>query len=116
MALGIGMSINNARAVLEALFNQESGFVRTPKYGIEKKKTNSAPSSGAGRYKAIKSVTPVVEFLFGAFFLFVVLDALLIGNLISFIFLLPFPIGFFYTSVSSFALAWTAAAGDRQIE
>ena len=115
-ALGIGMSINNARAVMEALFNMESGFVRTPKYGIEKRKAEKAPTSRKSRYKAIRSVTPVVEFLFGVFFLFVLLDALLSGNLVSFIFLLPFPIGFFYTSVSSFAISWNAASGDRQTE
>ncbi len=116
LALGIGMSINNARAVLEAIFNQESGFVRTPKYGISRKRTVESGSWRKSRYKAIKSVTPAVEFLFGCFFLFVILDALLGGNWLSFIFLLPFPIGFFYTSVSSFANSWSAAAGDRQIE
>ena len=116
LALGIGMSINNTRAVLEALFNMESGFVRTPKYGIEKKKAENVSTDRKRRYKAIKSVTPVLEFLFGLFFLFVLLDALLSGNLVSFIFLLPFPIGFFYTSLSSFAISWNAAAGDRQTE
>lgn len=116
LALGIGMSINNARAVLEAIFNQQSGFVRTPKYGIQKKKAASSGGWASSRYKPIKSVTPVVEFLFGCFFLFVVLDALLSFNWLSFIFLLPFPIGFFYTSVSSFAISWSAEAGDRQIE
>src|SRR5207302_1076950 len=34
LALGIGLSLNNARAVLEALFNHKSDFTRTPKYGI----------------------------------------------------------------------------------
>ncbi len=114
LALGIGMSINNARAVLEALFNMQSGFVRTPKYGIERQKTEKFPAVRKRRYKAIKSVTPVLEFLFGVFFLFVLLDALMSGNLVSFIFLLPFPLGFFYTSLSSFAISWNAAAGDRQ--
>lgn len=116
LALGIGMSINNARAVLEALLNMESGFVRTPKYGIEKKKVAQQSAVRKRRYKAIKSVTPVLEFLFGVFFLFVLLDALFSGNLVSFIFLLPFPIGFFYTSLSSFAISWNAASGDRQTE
>ncbi|MBL47369.1 MAG: glycosyl transferase family 2 [Roseibacillus sp.] len=116
LALGIGMSINNARAVLEALLNMESGFVRTPKYGIEKKKVAQQSAARKRRYKAIKSVTPVLEFLFGVFFLFVLLDALFSGNLVSFIFLLPFPIGFFYTSLSSFAISWNAASGDRQTE
>lgn len=33
MALGIGLGVNNARAVLEALSGRRSPFVRTPKYG-----------------------------------------------------------------------------------
>ena len=110
------MSINNARAVIEALLNMQSGFVRTPKYGVEKLKKEKAPSPRKSRYKAIKSATPLVEFFFGVFFLFVLIDALLSGNIVSFIFLLPFPLGFFYTSLSSFAISWRAAAGDRQVE
>lgn len=100
LALGIGMSVNNVKAVIEALLNRESGFVRTPKYG------DSAGNDGnllkrTGSYKASKSLTPLVELLFGCFFLFVVTDALSTGNLVSFIFLLPFPIGFLYTSLAS---------------
>lgn len=37
MCLGTGIAVNNTKAVLEALFGIRSGFVRTPKYGIEKK-------------------------------------------------------------------------------
>ena len=33
LALGIGMSISNAKAVIEALCNHQTAFVRTPKYG-----------------------------------------------------------------------------------
>ena len=35
MSIGIGLSINNSRAVFEALFNRQSEFTRTPKYRIE---------------------------------------------------------------------------------
>ena len=35
MSVGIGLSINNTRAVLEALFKKETEFARTPKYHIE---------------------------------------------------------------------------------
>ena len=35
MSIGIGLSINNTRAVFEALFNRQSEFTRTPKYRIE---------------------------------------------------------------------------------
>jgi len=98
LALGIGMAINNAKAVIEAMIGHESGFVRTPKYGIEGKNKMEIKKS---RYKALKSLTPIVELLFGFFFLFVVIDAALQGIWPSAILLLPFPVGFFYTSLNS---------------
>ena len=98
LALGIGMAVNNAKAVMEALLGQESDFVRTPKYGIEGQKKVEIKKS---RYKALKSLTPVFELCFGIFFLFVVIDAAVSGNWPSAILLLPFPVGFFYTSLNS---------------
>jgi cellulose synthase/poly-beta-1,6-N-acetylglucosamine synthase-like glycosyltransferase len=97
LALGIGMSITNAKAVMEALCNHQTAFIRTPKYGIDTKNSDWKKSS----YKAIKSLTPVVELLFGFFFLFVVIEAAMKGNWSSAILLLPFPVGFFYTSLGS---------------
>ena len=35
MAVGIGLSVRNAKAVLEAIFGVQSEFARTPKYRIE---------------------------------------------------------------------------------
>src|SRR5207248_8819212 len=35
MATGVGLTLINTRAVLEALFGVRSSFVRTPKYAIE---------------------------------------------------------------------------------
>jgi len=99
LALGIGMSITNAKAVIEALCNHQTAFIRTPKYGIEQKNSDWKKSS----YKAMKSLTPFVEFLFGCFFLFVVIEAAMQGRWSSAILLLPFPVGFFYTSTASLA-------------
>lgn len=36
-SLGIGMCLNNAKAVYEALLSRESAFERTPKYGIQQR-------------------------------------------------------------------------------
>jgi hypothetical protein len=44
MSLGIGLSINNARAVLEALINHQSEFKRTPKHGVIERGAESAQS------------------------------------------------------------------------
>jgi len=100
LALGIGMSISNAKAVIEALCNHQSGFVRTPKYGIDQKARTDWKKSS---YKAMKTLTPFVELLFGLFFTFIVVEAAMQGRWNSAILLLPFPIGFFYTSFSSIA-------------
>ena len=54
LALGVGLSINNARAVLEAVFNHQSEFKRTPKYGIEHK----AQAWRSCRYMPLNSLLP----------------------------------------------------------
>src|SRR5581483_8092193 len=38
MSLGIGMTITNSRAVIEALLGRQSAFARTPKYNVETRK------------------------------------------------------------------------------
>ncbi len=104
IAVGIGMSVNNAKAVLEALFNHESGFVRTPKYGIGKGEAKSGEKAAGwkkSKYKAMKSLNPFIEFIFGVFFLVVVLSNYMDANYATAILLTPFPIGFFFTSVPS---------------
>jgi hypothetical protein len=57
MALGIGLSVNNARAVVEALLGQESGFTRTPKHGVK----SARESVVRKRYKAAVTFQPLVE-------------------------------------------------------
>jgi hypothetical protein len=37
MALGIGLTVTNTKAVMEALFGIKSAFVRTPKYRVAQK-------------------------------------------------------------------------------
>ena len=64
LALGIGLSLNNARAVLEAIFNHKSDFTRTPKYGIERK----SQSWRSCKYRALKSTLPLAELAFAIYF------------------------------------------------
>jgi len=100
LALGIGMSLNNAKAVMEAILGHQSGFVRTPKYGIGggKEKSKGWKSSN---YKAIKSLMPFLELAFGLFFVVVIFNNIILETYVTAVLLLPFPIGFFYTSLSS---------------
>ncbi|MCX7877666.1 MAG: glycosyltransferase family 2 protein [Ignavibacteria bacterium] len=54
MAGSMGFAINNTKAVIEALFNKKSEFVRTPKYGIEGDQGKWQDKKYALRKKAIK--------------------------------------------------------------
>jgi cellulose synthase/poly-beta-1,6-N-acetylglucosamine synthase-like glycosyltransferase len=97
LALGIGLSINNARAVLEAVFNRSSDFCRTPKYGIERAKQEWKSS----RYTAVRTVIPLVEFVFAVYFTYFVFRAFQNREFLSVPFLMLFQIGFAYVAFGS---------------
>lgn len=102
LALGVGLSLNNARAVLEAVFNHQSDFARTPKYGIERKKQ---PWRNA-KYMPLKSLLPIAEMAFAIYFTYFVWFAISHGQFLSVPFLAMFQIGFLYVSVSSLSQWW----------
>ncbi len=110
LALGIGMSINNGKAVLEALFNRQSDFIRTPKYGIEKKKQDWKRS----RYRALKSIAPVFEVLLAAYFSYLVIFCLVTGNWGSLPFLVMFQFGFLYVCWGSLRHYFVGMLSARQ--
>jgi len=103
LALGIGLSLNNARAVLEALINYKSDFTRTPKYGIERK---SQKWRGC-KYRPLKSTVPLAELAFAIYFSYFVVFAIVHGQYLSVPFLLMFQGGFLYVCVSSFGSRWS---------
>jgi len=109
LALGIGLALNNARAVLEAVFNHESAFMRTPKYGIEKK-TQSWKSS---RYTSIKTLLPFLELLFAGYFGFVLAKTAAMGQYFSLPFLLMFFGGFSWVAFSSLSQSLPRFASSR---
>jgi cellulose synthase/poly-beta-1,6-N-acetylglucosamine synthase-like glycosyltransferase len=97
IAMGAGVSINNARAVIEALFGFESSFVRTPKYGIEK----PTESWRKRHYSPLKSVLIVAEVLFAMYFGYLTVYAAVTGAYGSLFFLGLFLLGFLYVAACS---------------
>ena len=97
LALGVGLSLNNARAVLEAVFNHKSDFARTPKYGIERK---AQPWRNC-RYMPLKSLLPAAEMFFAVYFSYFVWYAIEHRQFLSVPFLLMFQFGFLYVSFCS---------------
>lgn len=119
LALGVGMAVNNAKAVLEAVFGKPSEFVRTPKFGESSEGSLSIEKRAKG-YKALKSVlVPVLELFFGIFFGLVEIGNLVFffqgypSALLSFVLMSPF-LGFFYTSISSLLRLWDGVRQRRR--
>jgi hypothetical protein len=97
LALAIGMSVNNARAVLEALFNHQSAFNRTPKYG-----SNSRPArTRRASYLPLASLLPIIEIIFAVYFAFCTWHAIVLAQWTSVPFILLFFIGFSYVASKS---------------
>src|SRR5215471_6662460 len=97
MSIGIGLSINNTRAVLEALFNKHTDFNRTPKYRIEA----DADEWVGKRYRQSVAVQPFIELALGLYFTATVFYALANQIYGTVPFLMLFQIGFLYTGLVS---------------
>ena len=97
MSLGIGLSVNNSKAVLEAFFNRKTPFKRTPKFMIEGKKDRWTDK----KYRGEMNLLPVIELLLGIYFTFNIYFAYMNKIYVSIPFLMIFQVGFFYISFLS---------------
>jgi len=97
MALGIGLTITNSKAVMEALFGIKSAFARTPKYSVAKK----GEKSKAAKYRKRLLLTPWVELAVGAYFALAILYTFTNNNFFTAPFLVLFVIGYWYTGLMS---------------
>ncbi len=97
MSLGIGLTITNTKAVLEALFGIKSAFARTPKYRVLKK----GEKSQARKYRKRLGIVPWIEILIGCYFTATVWYAVSTENYFTVPFLLLFVIGYWYTGLLS---------------
>ncbi len=92
MFLGTGISVNNTKAILQALLGIKTGFVRTPKYGIESKE-----DTWYGKLYSIPfSAVSIIELLLGLYSLAGFLLFLLYSKYFISPFLLIYTAGFLY--------------------
>ena len=102
MAVGIGLSVRNAKAVLEAIFGFKSAFARTPKYSI-------SGQTGTWRRKSYRNRAgwmPYLEVLLGLYFAATVVYAFQNENYFTVPFLLLFVWGYLYTGLMSLGQSW----------
>ncbi len=97
MALGIGLTVSNAKVVLEALFGRKSAFARTPKYRVESKKDKVRTT----KYRRGLGFIPWIELAIGAYFAATVRYAVVNENYITVPFLCLFVLGYWYTGLMS---------------
>ncbi len=97
MALGIGLAVNNARAVVEALMGYQTGFVRTPKHGVQKK----GESVARKKYRAAATLQPIVELALAGYMTYGIVYLWQKGVYSSIPFLVLFQVGFGYVALIS---------------
>jgi cellulose synthase/poly-beta-1,6-N-acetylglucosamine synthase-like glycosyltransferase len=103
MSIGIGLCVNNTRAVLEALFGKQSEFARTPKYGIERESDEWVGK----KYHQSVGVQPMIELALGLYFTATVFYALVNQIYGTLPFLMLFQVGFLYTGLLSILQQYT---------
>ena len=106
MSIGIGLCVNNTRAVVEAVFGQQSEFKRTPKYGIER---DSDEWAGKKYHQSI-GIQSLIEVALGVYFTGTVFYALAHGIYATVPFLMLFQVGFLYTGLLSILQQYTGEA------
>jgi len=97
MALGIGLAVNQARAVVEALMGYETGFTRTPKHGVQR----AGESVAKKRYKAAVTFQPIVELALAGYMTYGVMYLVEREVYYSLPFLVLFQVGFGYVGLAS---------------
>jgi len=97
MAMGIGLTLTNTRAVIEALLGVKSSFMRTPKYRVQSK----ADKVLGQKYRRRLKLVPWLELLVGTYFVLMCLYAFTSGNYWTIPFLLLFVLGYWYTGLMS---------------
>ena len=92
IAVGVGLTIINTRAVLEALFGVRTAFVRTPKFAIGEKQVNLEVK----KYRRSSGWLPYAEILVGCYFVGMIAFAFQTYNYFAAPFLLLFVLGYWW--------------------
>lgn len=92
---GIGLTLTNSKAVMEALFGIKSPFKRTPKYRVEKR----GEKSQAAKYRKRLGIVPWIELAIAAYFGLTIWYAVSNANYITVPFLFLFLFGYGYTGL-----------------
>ena len=97
IAVGVGLTIINTRAVLEAIFGVETSFVRTPKYAIGERPVKLENK----KYRRRGGWLPYIEIAIGTYFVVMVAFAISTYNFLSIPFLALFVFGYYWAGFTT---------------
>jgi len=97
LSAGIGLSVNNAKAVIEALLGQDSPFTRTPKYRVEA----AGDEWKQRRYRGTATFVPYVELGLGLYCTVMAVYAFENAIFGTLPFIILFQVGFLYAAALS---------------
>ena len=113
MAIGIGLSISNTRAVWEGLTGVKTPFMRTPKYGIDRRRSRNWVTS---RYRLKQLTLPLLELAMAGLFAAVIYSCIETGLWYSVPFVGLFLIGFGYTGWVTLWQGWLLPLAWRRTQ
>jgi cellulose synthase/poly-beta-1,6-N-acetylglucosamine synthase-like glycosyltransferase len=113
MSLGVGVSLNNARAAFEGFFGKNSEFVRTPKYGIGAG-NNEKVQGRAGRQRLNpKRIQAWCELIMALYLTACIAYSVVNKFWLGIFFLCLFAVGYFYVALLTFHGQYVASrVGD----
>jgi cellulose synthase/poly-beta-1,6-N-acetylglucosamine synthase-like glycosyltransferase len=97
MAVGVGLTVINTRAVIEAIAGIRSAFVRTPKYAIEGAPMNLEHK----KYRRKSGWLPYIEIAAGSYFLYMIFFAIDTYNWFAIPFLALFVAGYYWAAFAT---------------
>ncbi len=97
MSIGIGLSLSNAKAVMEAIVGHDSPFYRTPKHGVTKR----GEKWKTKRYRGSRSILPYLELAMAVYYGLTLYVAFEAKHWFSIPFLCIFQVGYLYVGVMS---------------
>jgi cellulose synthase/poly-beta-1,6-N-acetylglucosamine synthase-like glycosyltransferase len=111
MAVGVGLTIINTRAVLEAIFGVQTSFVRTAKFAIGERPVKLETK----KYRSRSGWLPYFEIAIGTYFAGMIVFAITTYNFLSIPFLALFVFGYYWAGFATLyqehqsRLAWLKA-------
>ncbi len=109
--VGVGLAVNNARGVLEALLGHRTEFVRTPKLGVLGRDAQLVKSRAKTYVGAKELLQPLLEVGLGLYYVHMALTQLHHRLLVSFVITLVLSAGLFTVGGATLRALWTSRRG-----